>query len=104
VLIAVLTAALQLIQARMMLPAAEDMPKPVKKGNEPDFATTLQTQSMYMMPLMVGFLAFIYPFGLSLYWNTLTIFGIIQQYIAAGWGGLADWFPFLKPKEESKYK
>jgi len=97
VLLAILTAALQLAQSRMMMPTKEEMPKPVKKSNDqPDFATTFQTQSMYMMPLMVGFLSFIYPFGLSLYWNTLTIFGIIQQYIISGWGGLADWLPFLK--------
>jgi YidC/Oxa1 family membrane protein insertase len=104
VLVAVLTAVLQLIQSRMMMAPASNLPKPETKKGEPDFATTFQTQSMYFLPLMIGYFSFTLPFGLSLYWNTLTIFGIIQQYIASGWGGLADWIPALKPKEESKYK
>jgi YidC/Oxa1 family membrane protein insertase len=89
-----------------MLPPASEKPAPTKKGEEPDFATAFQTQSMYLLPVMVGFFSFSLPFGLSLYWNTLTIFGIIQQYIIQGWGGLVDWFPFLKKGQvqESKYK
>jgi YidC/Oxa1 family membrane protein insertase len=102
-LVAVLTAGLQLIQSKMMMPPADEMPKKEKK-DEPDFATAFQTQSMYLLPVMVGFFSFSLPFGLSLYWNTLTIFGIIQQYMISGWGGLTDWLPFLKKETESKYK
>ncbi len=98
VLVAVLTAALQLIQSKMMMVPAADQPKKEKNAKE-DFATAFQTQSMYLLPVMVGFFAFTLPFGLSLYWNTLTIFGIIQQYIIQRWGGLVDWFPFLKKAE-----
>jgi hypothetical protein len=36
--------------------------------------------------------------GLSFYWNTFTIFGIIQQYFIAGLGGLVDWLPKSKTK------
>jgi len=97
-LVSVLTGALQLIQSKMMMQPAADMPKK-EPGKEPDFATTFQTQSMYLLPVMVGFFSFSLPFGLSLYWNTLTIFGIIQQYIISGWGGLVDWLPFLKKKD-----
>lgn len=96
---AVLTGGLQLIQSKMMMPAKADMPKK-EPGKEPDFATAFQTQSMYLLPVMVGFFSFSLPFGLSLYWNTLTIFGIIQQYIISGWGGLVDWLPFLKKPED----
>ncbi len=103
VLVAVLTASLQLIQSKMMMAPAALMPKKEKKSEE-DFATAFQTQSMYLLPLMVGFFSFSLPFGLSLYWNTLTIFGIIQQYIIQRWGGLVDWFPFLKDTQESKYQ
>lgn len=98
-LIAVLTAGLQLIQSKMMMAPASQLPKKEKKPQE-DFATAFQTQSMYLLPLMVGFFSFSLPFGLSLYWNTLTIFGIIQQYIIQKWGGLVDWFPFLKTAED----
>lgn len=98
--VAVLTACLQLIQTKMMMAPASLQPKKVKdpKAQE-DFATALQTQSMYILPFMVGFFSFTLPFGLSLYWNTLTIFGIIQQYMIQKWGGLVDWFPFLKTEE-----
>ena len=100
-LLTVLTGGLQLIQSKMMMtPAAEKAKQPQQKEN--DFATTFQTQSMYMLPVMVGFFSYTLPFGLSLYWNTLTIFGIIQQYIVSGWGGLVDWFPFLAKKSEEK--
>ncbi|HVA96121.1 MAG TPA: YidC/Oxa1 family membrane protein insertase [Candidatus Acidoferrales bacterium] len=97
-LVAVLTGGLQLIQSKMMMVPAAEAPKQEKK-KEPDFATTFQTQTMYLLPLMVGFFSYSLPFGLSLYWNTLTIFGIIQQYIISGWGGLVDWLPFLKKSE-----
>jgi len=97
--VSVLTGGLQLIQSKMMMQPKAEMPKKDKK-DEPDFATAFQTQSMYLLPFMVGFFSFSLPFGLSLYWNTLTIFGIIQQYIISGWGGLVDWFPFLKKKED----
>ncbi len=99
-LVAVLTGGLQLIQSKMMMAPASETPKPATKKEEPDFATTFQTQSMYLLPLMVGFFSYSLPFGLSLYWNTLTIFGIIQQYIISGWGGLVDWAPFLKATDK----
>jgi len=40
----------------------------------------MQKQMMLMMPIMIGFFAYSFPLGLSLYWNTFTVFGIIQQY------------------------
>lgn len=101
-LVAVLTGALQLIQSKMMMPSAANKPKTEKKTEEPDFATALTAQTTYFLPIMVGFFSATLPFGLSLYWNTLTIFGIIQQYIISGWGGLVDWMPFLKKPEANK--
>lgn len=103
-LIAIVTGLLQFIQSKMMMPTAEPKAKlPAKKKGEPDFATVFQTQTLYLLPIFVGFFAHTLPFGLSLYWNTLTIFGIIQQYTVSGWGGLGDWLP-KKPVQESKYK
>ncbi|MBC8499792.1 MAG: membrane protein insertase YidC, partial [Candidatus Atribacteria bacterium] len=42
-----------------------------------------QTQKMMtiMMPLMIGFMSFSLPSGLSLYWFTSTLLGIGQQYL-----------------------
>ena len=39
---------------------------------------------------MIGFFSYGFPIGLSLYWNTFSIFGIIQQHRVSGWGGLKD--------------
>lgn len=103
-LVCVITGVIQLVQSRMMIqkPAEKSVQDKNKKA-EPDFAMALQQQMLFIFPVLIGVLSYTYPFGLTLYWNTLTIFGIIQQYIATGWGGLADWLPFLKTKEVSKY-
>lgn len=104
-LIAIVTGLLQFIQSKMMMaPASDKAKQPPKKKGEPDFASVFQTQTLYLLPLFVGFFAHTLPFGLSLYWNTLTIFGIIQQYTVQGWGGLADWLPNKKSAQVSKFK
>jgi len=45
--------------------------------------STEQTQKMMtiMMPLMIGFMSFSLPSGLTLYWLTSTLLGIGQQYM-----------------------
>lgn len=77
-----LTAVLQFLLSKMMMPA---VPTKTKKD---DFQTAIQTQSMYIFPLMIGYFSYSLPFGLSLYWNTFTLFGILQQYLLVGFGGL----------------
>jgi YidC/Oxa1 family membrane protein insertase len=88
-LVPVLTGVLQFVQSRMMFKPAESKAivgksiKSQKTEKKPggDFASAMQTQSMYVFPVMIGFFANSFPLGLSLYWNTFTVFGIIQQYI-----------------------
>lgn len=91
-LVPLITAGTQFILSKMMAP---EKALPLKKGEtkkEADFATAFQTQSLYIFPLMIGFFSFTLPIGMALYWNTFTIFGIIQQYILVGPGGAKDWF------------
>lgn len=94
-LVPLLTAVFQFIQSKMMMTAPVKDNKVVKKDDgkkkEEDFATAFQTQSLYIFPIMIGFFSYTFPIGLSLYWNTFTIFGIIQQYLIAGLGGLKEW-------------
>jgi membrane protein insertase Oxa1/YidC/SpoIIIJ len=45
---------------------------------------------------MIGFFSFTLPIGLSLYWNTFTLFGILQQYILLGPGAAAPLFKRVK--------
>lgn len=96
-LIPIITAALQFVLSKMMSPMGvpvkkDDKPKEVKeKAKEEDMATAMQGQMLVMMPVMIGFFAFQFPIGLALYWNTISILSIYQQYLITGWGGLEVW-------------
>ncbi|MBI2617651.1 membrane protein insertase YidC [Candidatus Gottesmanbacteria bacterium] len=82
--IPLLTALLQYWQTKTMTPTVsppmegKSLEKTGEKKEE-DMSTTMQKQMSIMMPLMIGFFAYTFPIGLSLYWNTFTVFGIIQQ-------------------------
>ena len=92
-LVPVVTGILQFLQSKMLIsPKAASQNVSLKKDKKKeDFATAFQTQSTYIFPVMIGFFSYSFPIGLSLYWNTFTIFGIIQQYKILGLGGLTDW-------------
>lgn len=93
--IPVLTAVLTFIQSKMMIPSKtlshhkDEMPKEIKeKEGMEDAMASMQSQMIYLMPVMIGFFAFQFPVGLAIYWNTITILGILQQYMISGWGGM----------------
>lgn len=90
ILAPLITGLLQFLLSKMMMPAT-----PIKK-NKDDFQSAIMTQSMFIFPLMIGWFSFSLPFGLTLYWNTFTIFGILQQYLLAGTGGLTPWIQKIK--------
>jgi YidC/Oxa1 family membrane protein insertase len=91
-LIPLLTGVLQFIQSKMTVPAKDPNQKPQEPKSENDFAQAFQAQSLYILPAMIGFFSYNFQLGLSLYWNTFTIFGIIQQYRIQGLGSLQDLF------------
>ncbi len=93
-IVPLLTALFQFIQSKMMFSkpkAQEGLVKKEEKKKNDDFASVFQSQAMYIFPIMIGFFSYTFPVGLSLYWNTFTIFGIAQQYRVSGLGGLAEW-------------
>ena len=98
ILIPVLTGVLQFVLSKMM---TSDIPQ-VPGTKEDDFQTAFQKQSLFIFPVMIGFFAFTLPVGLSVYWNTFTIFGILQQYLLVGPGGAAPWFKKLNLHGEKK--
>jgi YidC/Oxa1 family membrane protein insertase len=78
--IPLITAGLSYYQARTMQPKeANSQDKKKEKKGEEDFAGAMQTQMKYLFPLMIGWISFRFPLGLTLYWNTFSLFGIIQQ-------------------------
>jgi YidC/Oxa1 family membrane protein insertase len=100
--IPVITGLFQFLQSKMMFSSPKsNSPVSTDKKND-DFAAVFQKQSAYLFPIMIGFFSFNFPFGLSLYWNTFSIFGIIQQYKITGLGGLEDLW--LKAKSLQKKK
>jgi YidC/Oxa1 family membrane protein insertase len=92
-LIPIATGLFQFIQTKMMLVPQAKNKDDGKKGEKKkeDFATAFQSQSLYIFPIMIAYFSYIMPIGLSLYWNTFTIFGIMQQYRISGLGGLKEW-------------
>ena len=87
-----ITGFLQFVQSKMMFYQAEKkQDKLPSKEKKDDFASAFQSQSLYIFPFMIAFFSYNFPIGLSLYWNTFTLFGIIQQYKITGLGGLSQW-------------
>jgi YidC/Oxa1 family membrane protein insertase len=83
-ILAIASAALQLVQSRMMLPQT--------KPEDDDPNTRIQRQTMLLLPLIsVAYGGFL-PAGLFIYWITATIFSIAQQYLIVGWGGMFPLF------------
>lgn len=79
-LVPVITGLLQWWQTKISLP--KQPPKkedPNNKKGGDDFQKALQTQTTVLLPIMIGFFAYSFPLGLALYWNTFSVFGIIQQ-------------------------
>lgn len=95
-LIPVITAALTFVQSKMALPKPikpypSDSPKEIKeKEGLEESMSQVQSQMVYLMPIMIGYFAFSFPIGLAIYWNVYTIAGIIQQYMISGWGGMEN--------------
>jgi len=106
-LIPVITGLTQFIQSKMMAPKAvkeypNDSPKEKKeKESAEDTMLAVQSQMSYFMPIMIGYIAFTFPIGLALYWNTLTLIGIWQQYLISGWGGMADFVKMINGRISS---
>ena len=83
-ILAIVSALLQLVQSRMMLPKT--------KPEDDDPNTKIQRQTMLFLPLIsVAYGGFL-PAGLFIYWITATIFSIAQQYLIVGWGGMFPLF------------
>jgi len=75
-------AAIQFISSKMMVPQAKKAQIEAKKTPEAtdDMAAAMQTQMVYLFPLMTIFIGFSFPSGLVLYWLTFSAFTALQQY------------------------
>lgn len=76
-------------------------PPKAATGGKPDPQTAMMSQMMFFMPIMFAWITLGLPSGLTLYWTVSNVLSMIQQYFVTGWGGLVDWFAFLKRPEPS---
>jgi YidC/Oxa1 family membrane protein insertase len=83
-ILAIISAGLQLVQSRMMLPRT--------RPEDDDPNTKIQRQTMLFLPLISVVYGGFLPAGLFIYWITATIFSIAQQYLIVGWGGMFPLF------------
>ena len=83
-ILAILSALLQLVQSRMMLPAADPT------NDDPN--TRVQRQMMLFLPIISVVYGGFLPAGLFIYWIVATIFSIVQQYLIVGWGSMFPLF------------
>lgn len=76
-------AAVQFLSSKLMMPQAKKAQEEAKKtpGAADDMATTMQTQMVYLFPLMTIFIGFSFPSGLVLYWLVFSAFTAGQQYL-----------------------
>jgi YidC/Oxa1 family membrane protein insertase len=82
--LAIVSAVLQLVQSRMMLPAADPT------NDDPN--VRIQRQMMLFLPIISVVYGGFLPAGLFIYWIVATVFSIVQQYLIVGWGSMFPLF------------
>lgn len=75
--LAILAGALQFVQTKMMTPKNQNI-----AAGPADFSSMMNKQMLYFFPILTTFIAASLPAGLGLYWVSMTVFGIFQQYLA----------------------
>lgn len=75
---AVAAGILQFVQVKMMMPKIIDDKK--QKTQTEQFAAMMQTQSLYVFPLITVLIFWGLPSALGLYWIVTSVFSIVQQY------------------------
>ena len=77
-------AAVQFMSSKLMMPSIKTEEKIAKKTEtkSDDMATMMQSQMLYLMPIMTLVIGFSFPSGLVLYWLTFSLFMLIQQKLS----------------------
>jgi YidC/Oxa1 family membrane protein insertase len=83
----VLSIVLQMLQSLMAMPKIQD---PQQK---------MMSQTMLLMPLFFGYIAFTFNSGAVLYWVMGSILAVVQQYFVTGWGSLSNYLTFLPERQ-----
>jgi len=75
-------ALIQFLSSKMMQPSAKVAQEEAKETptTQDDLAAAMQTQMLYLFPLMTILIGFSFPSGLVLYWLVFSVFTAVQQY------------------------
>lgn len=93
-------ALIQVISSKMMQPAVSLSKQQAEKtpDKKDDLTSAMQSQMLYLFPLMTILIGYSFPSGLILYWFVFSLFSAIQQYFISGWGGMEPWLRKIRPK------
>lgn len=83
ILLAALAAVSQFVYTRLSMgpPATKD-PSPVESSLSGDMAKSFDMQARYVLPVMIGVIAYTVAAAAPLYWLTSNVFMIIQEYLS----------------------
>lgn len=79
--LAAITAGAQFWQMKMMIAKQPVVKEPDKKDDQPDMAKMMNTQMLYLFPLLTLWMGATFASGLVLYWLVSTVFMIFQQQL-----------------------
>lgn len=85
-----LSALLQFWASKMMMPETKKAEKVAKstKGELDDVMSSFQEQMLYLFPLLTIIIGYSFPLALIIYWGSLSLFQMIQQYFISGQNSL----------------
>jgi YidC/Oxa1 family membrane protein insertase len=81
VIFAVLTGVTQFINMQVLMPDAPKVSNPDKPTIKEDVAKSMHMQMKYIMPIIIGFVAYSISAAVALYWLTGNIFSIGQELL-----------------------
>jgi membrane protein insertase Oxa1/YidC/SpoIIIJ len=81
--LAILASATQYVYTRLSMgpPSLKD-PSPVESSLSGDLAKSFDLQARYILPLMIGAIAFSIVAAAPLYWTTSNLFMIVQEFLS----------------------
>lgn len=94
----ILAALSQFLSGKMAAPAVKVAQEEAEKTPQKrdDLASSMQSNMLYLFPVMTIFIGYSFPSGLILYWFVFSAFQLVQQYFLTGWGGLTPWVEKFK--------
>jgi YidC/Oxa1 family membrane protein insertase len=77
------SAVTQFFASKIAMPVAKAAQKEASKTPEKadDVAASMQSQMLYLFPIMTILIGFSFPSGLILYWFIFSLFTLVQQYV-----------------------